>query len=196
MVSDSRSPVVLFDLDGTLLAGDSFRFFLSQFRSDLSVMFFAFAYGGLRKLRAVSRRRFFAATMRAARRSRHHERAVRQTVAWCHDRWRSEVLAHADQFAHIGDIQRIVVSASPHDYVGQLDELLGGRCYGSTLNGDDCLHLFGEIKRDWLIQHFEPQHYRFLATYFDSASDAPLVELFEMRFKVATGSGAVTQWSA
>jgi phosphoserine phosphatase len=165
-------PVNVFDLDGTLLAQDSFRTLLRR-HLDLRLA----ALAGARLLRALDRAAFAAAA------SRHLAPVLGDAPAM--ERFADElaaaldpdVLALARRRAQEGTVT-VVLSSSPEEYVVPLARRLGFDGVGSGWREGRYFHCHGQGKRAVLLDRYPPGSHRYQLAVADSASDEPLLGLF------------------
>ncbi len=165
-------PLNAFDLDGTLLAGDSFRTLLRR-HLDLHLAGLA----GARLLGALDRAAFAAAA------SRHLAPVLGDAAAM--EGFAGELVAALDpamlalarERARDGTVT-VVLSASPEEYVIPLAQRLGFVGVGSGWRDGRYVHCHGEAKRAALVSRYPPDRHRYQLAVADSASDESLLGLF------------------
>jgi len=165
-------PVNAFDLDGTLLAGDSFRTLL---RRHLDLRLVALAAGRLAG--ALGREAFAAAASRRLARVLDDAGAMDAYAAELEVAIDPEVLALARARA-TRDTVTIVLSSSPEQYVIPLARRLGFEGAGSGWRDGQYVHCHGERKRAVLLALYPPDRHRYQLAVADSPSDEPLLGMF------------------
>ncbi|MGX1786696.1 HAD-IB family phosphatase [Bosea sp. NPDC055332] len=171
----------VFDLDGTLIAHDSFA---ELVRQNLTRDPLLLAAALLRRLRLLDRAGF--ATQAHRRLGRQF--ASRETVTALCARLQAAVIA--DRLALLDEWKArgattVLLSASPNDYVEPLGRLLGfDHAFGSSFVGGAYQHLHGEGKLRFIDERFPAATWRRAFAIADHPSDDPLLARFEQVLRV------------
>jgi phosphoserine phosphatase len=174
--SDHKKKIAVFDLDGTLLKGDSLRA-LALRRIPVCPQI----------IHAAIRRKFLNKS-RADFAERLHT-AMREVFA-CPEELKKIIHRFAGQISYerFSVVQKwqqqgaktILLSASPHDYVCPLAKRIAMNYgFGSHWSGDTYRHLFAKEKLLFLNSHFPKNLWEWSYAMSDSISDQPLLAMFE-----------------
>ncbi|MHC8440593.1 MAG: HAD family hydrolase [Candidatus Eutrophobiaceae bacterium] len=169
--------LAVFDLDGTLFMGDSFRLLIreSALRGNMKLLFLVLRRG-LRCMEADS----FAERAHEALLGELGERAfLEHFVSRLRAKLNMSVRASA-QFHRERGCTTILLSASPHEYVSPLGK---AECfdfsYGSAWHENQYRRLHGIRKKEFLDMRFPVQKWQRFYAVADSPSDFALLRDFE-----------------
>lgn len=174
-------PLAVFDLDGTLIPGDSFGHLVrAQLATTPSLALRAIA----RRLSLISRSSFAESAHRSLVRQFSDRDALAQIV---------EDIAKAidrERFAKVEEWQSrgaatLLLSASPGDYVVPLGQRLGfDFAAGSWWRDGKYNQLYGEAKCVYLNEYFPASDWQRAYAMADAESDRPLLAVFEHAHRV------------
>jgi phosphoserine phosphatase len=170
----------VFDLDGTLIAYDSFGRIV---RRNLVTDPLLLAAGLARKTGLLSRAGF--ARMAHRRLISSLDGAALQVIA---DEAVGDVIPARLRLAEdwrAKGAHVVLMSASPNEYVARIGAALGfDAAHGSVFQGADYLHLYGEAKLDFLGRHYPADAWRRAFAISDSDSDLALLAAFAQSVRV------------
>ena len=159
----------IFDLDDTLIRGDSFRRLLMSrvWRSpQLAILMIA------RKLNLVDRTKFAGSAHRIVAASFDLDRIVLDAM----NRLNVDVLDTVKAHKEKGDLV-VLISASPDEYVSRIGDALGfDHAKGSHWVAADYTHLHGHQKIRYLEQNFSQDDFDWVYAVSDSITDIPLLQ--------------------
>lgn len=194
-MSTSETPLAIFDLDGTLVRGDTFLPFLLSYawqRQRFAPLLSLPAWLSLYAIRILSdeaaKQRVLISFLRGQSRQEVARHAEWFCQTWVRQRLRDSVLQrlhYHQQASH----RVILLSASPEVYVPAIGHLLGiqevlctrvagdAECWQGQLLGSNCK---GQAKVQRLIEHLQrPTPPAGSWAYGDSRSDLPLLRWVE-----------------
>ena len=176
MSSNHKKKIAVFDLDGTLLKGDSLRALaLERIAICPQIIHAAIRRKILNKSRADLAERLHT--------------AMREIFA-CPEKLKKIVDGFAGQISYerFSVVQKwqqqgaktVLLSASPHDYVCPLAKrIMMNYGFGSHWSGDNYRHLFAKEKPAFLQLHFPKNLWEWSYAMSDSISDQPLLAMFK-----------------
>jgi phosphoserine phosphatase len=169
--------IAVFDLDGTLISGDSFRLLIQR---NLVTTPTLLVWLAGRASRFIGRKEFAEAAHRALLPSLASKDYRESFLSSLHHLIRQDVLDRARRFNDEG-IVTVLLSASPHDYVHPFGASLGFQhSFGSTWESDLYSHLYGETKKTFLERHLPKDAWLWHYSAADSESDKALLAHFEI----------------
>ncbi|MBK8458556.1 MAG: haloacid dehalogenase-like hydrolase [Phyllobacteriaceae bacterium] len=165
----------VFDLDGTLIPGDSFAQIVKSRILRTPTLYLTVI---LRVLNLISGEKFAQHAHRALLASLdpdNNPALIDSIVSSVLVERAAMVLDWKEKGAHV-----VLLSASPQDYVGRVGSILGfDESFGSTWKDGRYLHLHGARKRDFIETRFPKERWRRSFAIADSQSDMALLSLFE-----------------
>jgi phosphoserine phosphatase len=179
MGRDGQIPLVVTDLDGTLIPDDSLRLLLARQLRHGPKRVQLILWTVARVARLASPARLLAAIVRSLRAQPDYEDAVRSFASELREQLDQDLLADIRASAEPGATV-VLCSASPEDYVVPLARLLGWEAVCSTVAPEGrVFRCYGRAKKEAILARFPASRYRYLMSFADSPSDAPLREIFE-----------------
>ena len=174
--------LAVFDLDGTMIPGDSFADLVrTKVLRHPRLMVLAAA----RRLGAIDRLQFAASAHKTLMRSLANTEFVDQFAQGLAKTVDHERLAQLRAFRDNGTFT-LLLSASPNEYVAPLGASLGfDAAVGSHFTPTGYRHLWGARKRLYLDEHFPTHDFQRLYAIGDSDSDDSLLAAFEKADKCA-----------
>lgn len=176
MSTDHKKKIAVFDLDGTLLKGDSLRALaLQQIPTCPSIIY------------AVIKRKFLNKSRAEMAENLHH---AMKKVFTCPEKLNKIVNRLADKislerFAVVQNWERqgaktVLLSASPHDYVSPLAKRISMNYgFGSQWSNNFYNHLFASAKLAFLESRFPKNNWEWAFAMSDSTSDNNLLKKFK-----------------
>lgn len=168
-MSGGLEKLAIFDMDDTLIYGDSFRRILLR-RAKRSPRIFALIV--LRKVKLLSRTDFARRAHRAARAKFNIDAIATQEC----ERLIEQTMNDARQRMDAGQTV-ILISASPDEYVKVIGERLGfDHARGSHWQDGEYRHLHGPGKIAYLEHYFPKNRFEWVYAISDSKHDRGLLE--------------------
>jgi len=172
----AKQQLAIFDLDSTLIMGDSFRSLILKkmmLRPQL-ILFLS-----LRLLRLIDRKSFAQKSHNALAPLLAKQSFLDSFLVSLESRVNQEVLADAQDRKKNGQ-KVILISASPHEYVSLFARKLGfDEGHGSNWRNDNYQHLYARGKLDFANENFSQKSYKWSYAISDSLSDADLLNSCE-----------------
>jgi HAD superfamily phosphoserine phosphatase-like hydrolase len=176
--------LAVFDLDGTLIADDSFRWLV---RKSLFGRPALVALGGARRLGVLSRAGFAERAHRQLRTLLQEPARLSEIVETLAQSVLPDRIRHLQEWRTRG-ASTVLLSSSPHDYVAPLGRRLGfDRAIGSDWHHGLYRHLHGDAKRAFIEQEFPADLWRRAFAMADAPSDEAHLVLFEQAVRVGAG---------
>lgn len=173
--------IAVFDLDGTLIPGDSLRRLILRCLAREPRLAAALAARGLG---AASRTAFAARCHELLAPILARGGALDEHLQWISRRLVADRIAEARR-RQAGGATIVLLSASPDDYVAPLGARLGfDLALGSAFDGAAYRHLYGAAKTDALAARFPKGDWRWEFAMADSPSDEVLLRNFETAERV------------
>ncbi len=171
-----KQQLAIFDLDGTLISGDSFRSLIVEnilSRPRLGVLV------GLRAARLLSREGFAKKAHKEVKPLLDNPDFVSDFLQSLEKRIFSQVLNNAKK--RMAEGQKVVlISASPHEYAVRFSQQLGfDEGFGSDWRGGKYQHLYAKGKLDFALHHYPKEQFEWSYAISDSQSDSLLLNAFD-----------------
>ena len=168
----SGKPLAIFDLDDTLVRGDSFRMLIME---QLPRRPRLLLHAGLRALRLTDRARFAEAAHRALLPLLRDSAFIEEMVGRLRERVQEPVLERVHERRRRGEMV-VLISASPNEYVAPFARAMGFDAgHGSGWRNGHYVHLHGAGKLRHARDVYPPSHYEWRYAISDSESDLPLL---------------------
>lgn len=178
-----KIPLIVTDLDGTLIPGDSLRALLVRQLREGPWRLSLFAWAAARAIGLASSARLMAAIVRSLRARPDYAQFVRSLAAGIRDRLDADLIT--DVQSQAPGATMVLCSASPADYVAPLARMLGWEAVCSSVEADGrVFRCHGGAKRDAILLRYPPTRYRYVLSVADSSADQPLQEMFETFWQV------------
>jgi phosphoserine phosphatase len=178
----------VFDLDGTLIAYDSYRAYLKRFLNTgwRGRMRLGFGYFS-RKVGIVDAAQLKETIMRLARETAAYEEVLGDFARSVAADVSGRAFEMLQERKKAGDLV-LILSASPDDYLFLLGETFGCLAKGSHFGPDGrFVHLHGASKLAWLRKTYPEDRYKYVMGVSDSPSDLQLLHAFEEGWLVGRG---------
>jgi len=168
-----KQQLAIFDLDGTLIRGDSFR---SLILGNMINRPMLAALVGLRATRIIARSEFAQKAHRELKPLLLQPDFMPGFLNSLEERIFLQVLDRAKKCKSNGQ-KTVLLSASPHEYVERVALKLGlDKGFGSDWRNGTYEHLYGQGKLDFAQREFPKEKFNWHYAISDSQSDKPLLD--------------------
>jgi phosphoserine phosphatase len=165
------------DLDKTLIAFDSFRYFVLAHLKERSFLTPVSLYTLFRKMRLMGSADFKHKALIQLRKDVQYKEKISDLAG----KVISDIKPDIMQFIqHETDTEttNVLISASPADYVKLVAKELGWPWLASDIVSGEFIHCHGLKKKELVLLHYPSEKYDYNFAISDSSSDMPLLEMF------------------